>query len=266
MNELAVQNVAMTPEQVDLIKSTVAKGATNDELQLFLYTAQRTGLDPLTKQIHFVKRKSKKFNKDTKIWEEVDQMTIQTGIDGYRVIAERSGSLAGIDDATYDSEKETHPNKATVTVWKIVNGIRVSFTASARWTEYAQVFEKDEYVDNKKTGKKITVTGPMWLKMPYLMLAKCAEALALRKAFPNDLSGIYTNEEMAQADNPQQQNTTPKDPAQDTPIEGEVVNQVEQTGQQKCPICSKQHNGKYAKCLECWKKERETKDDEPFQS
>lgn len=170
---VATQDTAVqtfTDEQVELIKNTIAKGATSDELQLFLYTSQRVGLDPLIRQIHFVKRGG--------------QMTIQTGIDGYRAVAERSGTLAGIDDAVYDREDRANPNKATVTVWRWLGGNRVSFTASARWAEYAP------------EGSQ----GFMWRKMPYLMLGKCAEALALRKAFPNDLSGIYTKEEMAQAE------------------------------------------------------------------
>jgi len=162
-----------TTKQIQLIKNTVAKGATNDELKLFLYTCNRVGLDPLAKQIHFVKRGG--------------SMTVQTGIDGYRAIGERSGTLAGIDDAIYDDPTETakNPKKATVTVYRMIAGIKVTFTASARWSEYAP--------DGKQAF--------MWTKMPYLMLGKCAEALALRKAFPNDLTGIYTNEEMAQADN-----------------------------------------------------------------
>lgn len=131
--------------------------------------AKKSGLDPFTRQIHFVKRGG--------------VGTIQTGIDGYRAIAERSGTLAGIDDAVYDDEISDHPQKASVTVYKLQGGVKTSFTASARWSEYNQA------------------TSPIWKKMPYLMLGKCAEALALRKAFPNDLSGLYTNEEMAQADN-----------------------------------------------------------------
>lgn len=160
-----------TDEQIELIKSTVAKGATDDELKLFLYTAKRTGLDPLTKQIHFVKRGG--------------QMSIQTGIDGYRTIAERTQSLAGIDDAKYDiGEESNKPLKATVTVYRFVNDEKVAFTASARWSEYAP------------QGNQAF----MWNKMPFLMLGKCAESLALRKAFPNDLTGLYTDEEMHQAE------------------------------------------------------------------
>lgn len=175
--------VPWNQEQLGLITRTVAKGATKDELALFFNVAKRTGLDVFTKQIHFVKRKV--WNKELGQTEEIG--TIQTGIDGYRAIAERSGGLAGSEDAVFDTEEEDHPNKATVTVWRMVNGIRCSFTASARWDEYAAIHPKTKAVMGQ------------WVKMPYLMLSKCAEALALRKAFPNDLSGIYTNEEMEQA-------------------------------------------------------------------
>jgi len=170
-----------TEDQIKLITKTVAQGATQDELNLFLYTCNRVKLDPLTRQIFFVKRQTK----------NGPQMTIQTGIDGYRAVAERSGTLAGIDDAIYDDPTESaqNPKKASVTVYRMVNGIKQSFTASARWSEYAP------------QGNQAF----MWNKMPYLMLAKCAEALALRKAFPNDLTGIYTSDEMAQADNNQKQ-------------------------------------------------------------
>lgn len=159
-------------EKIDLIKRTIAIGASDDELQLFLYAAKKTGLDPLTRQIYAVKRSGK--------------MTIQTGIDGYRLIADRTGKLAGISDYIFDSEEGKNPGKATVTVKKALEGGGIAdFTATARWGEY-------------------NAGGPIWQKMPFLMLGKCAEALALRKAFPADLSGVYTAEEMAQADNTQQ--------------------------------------------------------------
>ncbi len=186
VNAPAVMTKGLSLEQIDLVKRTVARGATDDELALFLYTAAKTGLDPLTKQVHFIKRRvwSKNLNGGRGGYDEVG--TTQTGIDGYRVIASRNG-LAGIDDAIFDDEEGTNPKKASVTVYKMMEGQRVPFTATARWSEYAVVDKEMNPV-------------AMWKKMPFLMLAKVAEALALRKAFPNDLSGLYTNEEMAQAD------------------------------------------------------------------
>ena len=169
-----------TREQIDLIKSTVAKGATDNELQLFLYVAKRSGLDPMAKQIHAVKRWNRAENRET--------MAIQTGIDGYRLIAARTEQHMGTDDATFDSETEDHPNKASVTVYRRVQGEKVAFVASARWSEYVQTV---------KDGSP----NSFWQRMPFGMLGKCAEALALRKAFPAELSGVYTHEEMGQADN-----------------------------------------------------------------
>jgi phage recombination protein Bet len=156
----------ISEQQLELLQNTVAQGATREELKLFLLIAHRARLDPFTRQIHFVKRGA--------------SATIQTGIDGYRAIAERSGTLAGIDDAVYDTDIEPHPNKASVTIYRMVDGTRVPFTASARWQEYIPARGQDF----------------MWRKMPYFMLGKVAEALALRKAFPNDLSGIYIHEEL----------------------------------------------------------------------
>lgn len=171
-----------TQNQIQLIKDTVANGSTDDELKLLFYFAQRTGLDPLAKQVHMIKRWNAALGKMAG--------TIQTGIDGYRVIADRTGSYAGSDAPVFDFAKagDKVPTCATVTVYRIIQGQRVAFSAPAYW---------DEYVQLKKDG---TPTS-FWLKMPKGQLAKCAEALALRKAFPNDLSGIYTHEEMSQADN-----------------------------------------------------------------
>ena len=172
MEKSALVPMQFNESQVDLIKTTVAKGTTNDQLALFLYTCKKTGLDPLAKQIHCIVRQTK----------NGPQMSIQTAIDGYRLVADRSGKYAGNDDPIYDDE--ANPTKATVTVYKIVSGVRCPFTATARWSQYFP-------------GE---AQGFMWRKMPHLMLGKCAEALALRKAFPAELSGIYTNEEMQQAE------------------------------------------------------------------
>jgi phage recombination protein Bet len=169
-----METFGIDDEKVELIKKTVAENATPDELKLFLYQASRTGLDPLARQIYFQKRYNKRRNKY--------EMTVITGIDGYRLVADRTGQYAGNDDPVFDSEDS--PRKATVTVYKIIGNVRCPFTASARWDQY---YPGDEQ-------------GFMWRKMPHLMLGKCAEALALRKAFPAELSGLYIKEEMDQAD------------------------------------------------------------------
>lgn len=168
-----VEAKSLTEERIDLIKRVYAKGATDDEFAIFIDVCKRTGLSPEQRQIYLVKRWNKKENRN--------DMSVQTGIDGYRLCAERTGKYAGNDDPIYDDE--ACPKKATVTVWKLVGGVRCAFTASARWDQY---FPGDQQ-------------GFMWKKMPHLMLGKCAEALALRKAFPAELSGIYTKEEMEQA-------------------------------------------------------------------
>jgi phage recombination protein Bet len=195
---VVAERAAMVPmvfneEQTALIKRTVAKGTTNDELALFLYTCKRTGLDPLLHQIHCVKRG--------------DKITIQTGIDGYRLNAERTGKYAPGREPSF-VEKDGKVISATAYIKKLIAGEWHEVAATAHFDEYAQVFN----------GK----LGNMWQKMPHAMIAKCAEALALRKAFPAEMAGVYTDEEMAQADNtarettadpmPQRKSATPTEP------------------------------------------------------
>ena len=172
----------LSRDKIELIKKTVAKGATDLELELFFHACKRTGLDPLMKQIYAIKRWDSK--------DKIEKMTFQTGIDGYRLIADRTGCYAGSSDAEYTIGLNDLPVVAKVTVTKLVSGIPCQFTSSARWAEYVQL---------SKEG----IPTSMWKKMPFLMLAKCAEALALRKAFPAELSGVYTHEEMQQADEQQ---------------------------------------------------------------
>lgn len=170
--------ITFTPEQVELIKSQIAPKATDDELKLFLYQAQKSGLDPLAKQIYCIHRYQ----------DGSEKMTIQTAIDGFRVVADRSSDYGGQDAPEYIHGKEGQLIAAKVKVYK--------FRGEQRYLAAEGFALYNEYVQKKKDG---TPTS-MWNKMPYTMLAKCAEAQALRKAYPQDLSGIYTSDEMAQAD------------------------------------------------------------------
>lgn len=167
-----------TKDQVELMKRTIAKGTTDDEFKMFLYTCKRTGLDPFVKQIYAIKR----FDSESGGY----IMGIQVGIDGMRLIASRTGELAGIDAPvfTVDPNESWHPETATVTVYRMNNGERIPYTHTVRWSEYVQ---------KKKDGSPTR----MWSKdgMPFNQLGKCAETGALRKGFPNDLSGLTTADE-----------------------------------------------------------------------
>lgn len=163
----------------ELLKKTICKGATDDEFELFIHACKRTGLDPFMKQIHAVKRFNSKTGRE--------EMTIQTGIDGFRLIAERTGRYSPGKEAVYAYDGEGFVLSATASIKKQ--------TPDGTWHEISATAFWEEYVQKSREGKPTQ----FWARMPHLMLAKCAESLALRKAFPAELSGIYTHEEMAQA-------------------------------------------------------------------
>jgi phage recombination protein Bet len=157
----------VTPEQLALVKKTVAKDATNDELQLYLYDCQRRGVHPLDRLLHFTKRSGK--------------YTPITSIDFMRIRAAATKECAGIEDPMFSGTPMRPDFAAHITVFRLVHGQRCAFSATARWAEY-------------KPDSDF-----MWRKMPFTMLGKCAEALALRKAFPQELAGLYESSELDQA-------------------------------------------------------------------
>jgi phage recombination protein Bet len=174
--ENQIIKIQFDQNQVELIKKQIAPNANDNELKLFLYQAQRTGLDPLTRQIYCIHRGGK--------------MTIQTSIDGFRVIAERSGDYAGQDEPVF-IESDGKIISCKVAVYR--------FRGEQRYQAGEQRYQAAVGV---AFMSEFNAGGPMWAKMPHTMLSKCAEAVALRKAYPQDLSGLYTGDEMAQADAP----------------------------------------------------------------
>lgn len=147
----------------DLIMRTVAKGASKDEFEMFMYQCKRTGLDPLSQQIYCLFIGGK--------------IIILASIDGLRLRADRTNRYApGETKYTYKGNGNT-PHSAIVTVRKLVKDQWFDVTVEAFFCEYVR-------------------NTPIWKEKPHVMLAKCAESLALRKAFPAELAGIYSAEEM----------------------------------------------------------------------
>lgn len=178
-SSLAPAVIKFDAKKMQLIRDTIAKGCTQNEVELFAQVCKRTGLDPFARQIYAIKRG--------------DVMTIQMAIDGFRLIAERSGRYQGQvgpywcgDDMEWREVWAEDEPPVAAKVGVIRSDFREILWATARFKSYAQHSQK---------GLAI-----MWERMGDVMIAKCAEALALRRAFPNELAGLYVEEEMQQAD------------------------------------------------------------------
>jgi hypothetical protein len=159
--------VVITEEQTDLIKKTLAAEATDAELALFFYDCRRRGVHPLDKLIHFTKRQGK--------------YTPVTSIDFFRSRAAATGAHMGTTDPEYTGTPDDPHFAATITVFRLVQGQTCAFTATARFVEYVPPAPNDF----------------MFRRMPHNQIGKCAEALALRKAFPQELDGLHTVDELA---------------------------------------------------------------------
>lgn len=183
-----------TDVQVAALRQLGVEDAPKGDLDLFFHQAKRTGLDPFAKQIYMLGRRTK-----IKVWNErakrqdeewVMKYTIQTGIDGYRVTGHRLARLAGDDiavegpfwrgaDGGWD-DVWLDPNRPPLAAKYVVVKNGVKYSSVAMYGEYVQTYSKD--------GQQHP--NSMWAKMPANQLAKCAEAAAWKKAYPNDFSGM----------------------------------------------------------------------------
>ena len=181
MNALTTWN----EKQIALIRKTVAKDCDPHEFDQFIHICRAVRLDPLRRQIFcFIFHKQDPSKR---------QMTIVTSIGGYRSIAERTGAYRPDEQApryTMGDKSATNPlgiERCEVTVYKHSHGAWFPVVGEAWWDEYVPLNYEKTGIDHKKQG---------WLKMPRIMIAKCAEANALRKAWPDDFAMLYAEEEM----------------------------------------------------------------------
>lgn len=184
-----------TEAQIDVIRNQICPKASDEELEFFLHTAQRSKLDPFSRQIYFIKRKQKtEDDRGNDVWIEVGRPEV--GIEGLRSAAEMTGEYDGQDPVMWCGKdgrwidvwlEHTPPSAARATIRR--KGMSGTVVAVSVY---------DEYVPRGRPARAGDLGAPlaMWRKMPANQLAKCAEALALRKAFPRDLSGLYIGEEM----------------------------------------------------------------------
>ena len=165
--------ITFSKPQLDLIRNTVAPSLNAEEFKLYIAIAQRRGLDPILNQIDAIKISGK--------------LTFLVRIDGLRLIAARTGAYAGRDKADFEYQGKAPnviPTKCHIKIYRMVGGVRCAFTSTANFNEYKR-------------------NTPIWKEKPEVMLAKCAEAQALRAAFPGELSGLYSHDEMGQVELPE---------------------------------------------------------------
>lgn len=221
MNQVTVLRpnsaVEYTSKQLDLIRKTVAADCSPTEFDLFMEVSRRVGLDPFRRQIYAVV-----YSKDNP---EKRKMSIITAIDGHRAVAARNRDYRPDENPPtfeYEPALKSAANpaglvSATVRCWKLApNGEWHAVAGIAFWDEFAPIAEVADSYDWVETGEtwpdsgkpkkkkvprgetRIEVTGK-WKAMPRVMLGKVAEAQALRRGWPEDLSGVYTEDEMERA-------------------------------------------------------------------
>lgn len=198
---LASDQTYWTPSQVAALRHIGIDKASDGDLTVFHHVCQRTGLDPFARQIYMIARQSSEKGPDGQ-WNKVLKWTIQTGIDGFRLIGRRAADHVR-HSVSVGAPEWAHEDGSWRPVWAKAWGYPVAarVTIQRAGLPFTAVALFDEYKQTKYGGELTS----MWEQRPAGQLAKCAEALGWRMAFPQDLSGIYTDDEMGQAENLDQQ-------------------------------------------------------------
>lgn len=210
-----------TPRQLGALRSLGLEKTPDGDLMVFFHFCQKTGLDPFSKQIYLLEKRSKKDNQWVSNW------VIVTGIDGFRVNAQRAADRRGItleyeETVWYDKDGGKHevwldaapPAAAKVVVIKVMpDGTRLRIPGMAKFVSYAGY-------GTKKDGSKYLMS--QWGTMPDHMIEKCAEAFALRRAFANDLGGIYAEEELQGDMTPEHLTRSPESDADESEDQGQA--------------------------------------------
>jgi phage recombination protein Bet len=165
-------------ELLPVLQSSLYPGAKPESIKLVLGYCRAAGLDPMQKPVHIVPMQVSTGKKGSDGWDQKEwRDVVMPGIGLYRVQAARTGELAGIDEPEFGPDVQVGglsvPEWCRVTVYRKIGGERVAFTAREYWVENYATAKRDSDAPNA-----------MWKRRPRGQLAKCAEAQALRKAFP----------------------------------------------------------------------------------
>lgn len=191
---LASEQTYWNDNQLAALKHMGVENASPGDLAVFFHVVKRTGLDPFARQIHMIGRNTK--NQRSQQWET--KYTIQTGIDGYRLIGRRAADHARVK-VSLSAPEWAREDGQWLPLWSPKWGLPLAarVTVFRDGEPFPAVALFDEYKQTRKDGGLTS----MWAQRPAGQLAKCAEALAWRMAFPQDMQGVYVEDEMHQADN-----------------------------------------------------------------
>lgn len=193
-NSLVVTNQVLAERGVDVatwsaLKNSIYPGAKDESVLMALDYCRARQLDPLMKPVHLVPM----YIKDSKTGKGEMRDVVMPGVGLYRIQADRSGNYAGADEPEFGPD-----------VTQVLSGVEVTFPQWCKYTvhkrmpsgEIVQFSAKEYWSENYATaGRDTSAPNAMWKKRPYGQIAKCAEAQALRKGWP-EIGQQPTAEEM----------------------------------------------------------------------